>query len=586
MKKILILACAVFVSFMLVSCLATDDVILLYSSSYHEELDIKEIIYNYDEYLSANYNMDLNEEFFEENFLYTYHFMNNRLGENIYLLSLYEIKDNKLIIQLKENEGTTLFTGFGPYTLIFSINKTYYQKVDEVIIKGISRHDIVLPSNDVYLLTSSYRLNPQLYKTIVDNYDEYLEYNYDLNLSEEFFDEYLLYTYRFMNNYLGDDLYYLASYGIFNNVLRLIVKSTDKPADAAIGPHILVFAVLKDYYNLADDIFIKGDVDSEDPKIPGYVNKNNVNLLASAHSIGGYQEVISSYDDYLQSNYQLNLNRDFFVDNILYSYIFTNSSLGSGLYSLSNFKIIEGVLKITVMPTNVMSSPAFSGHILVFSIDKEYFKQVNSVEIIGVYPKSYNIKAIDHNGFMANKIEGKYLPGQELTIQTNILLDVDLHMYVNGEFHSKQTPRDTKKGYIWEFYLIMPNNDVIITFKVDSSKMGLERKFFSVKEVYENGYITKGELELLASFNQQTILSKDIENYIKKDWADGLKYYRQIYASIDEVEISGYFGFYGGYYFLIMTDHYTNYPEVITEEEIDGVLFRYGDTNKILAWRP
>lgn len=36
-------------------------------------------------------------------------------------------------------------------------------------------------------------------------------------------------------------------------------------------------------------------------------------------------------------------------------------------------------------------------------------------------------------------------------------------MYVNGEFHSKQTSIETDDGYIWEYSFVMPTGEAILT---------------------------------------------------------------------------------------------------------------------------
>lgn len=40
-------------------------------------------------------------------------------------------------------------------------------------------------------------------------------------------------------------------------------------------------------------------------------------------------------------------------------------------------------------------------------------------------------------------------------------------MYVNGEFHSKQTSIETDDGYIWEYSFVMPTGEAILQFSTD-----------------------------------------------------------------------------------------------------------------------
>jgi hypothetical protein len=78
----------------------------------------------------------------------------------------------------------------------------------------------------------------------------------------------------------------------------------------------------------------------------------------------------------------------------------------------------------------------------------------------------YYIFIDDEFGYITNEVDQFYYEGDEVIIQTGVLYDVDLELYINDEFHSIQTAVKIDEGNIWEYYLIMPNKDVKISFKV------------------------------------------------------------------------------------------------------------------------
>ena len=55
---------------------------------------------------------------------------------------------------------------------------------------------------------------------------------------------------------------------------------------------------------------------------------------------------------------------------------------------------------------------------------------------------TFKLNIIDNNSFIYDKPEEQYsyfAPGTIIKLHTYPIMDVDLMMYVNGEFHSKQT---------------------------------------------------------------------------------------------------------------------------------------------------
>lgn len=59
-------------------------------------------------------------------------------------------------------------------------------------------------------------------------------------------------------------------------------------------------------------------------------------------------------------------------------------------------------------------------------------------------------------------------PGVRIEIRTEVLMDADLELYVNGEFICKQTVENADDGsYYWAFSFVMPDEDVVIQLKPD-----------------------------------------------------------------------------------------------------------------------
>lgn len=113
---------------------------LLYSRSYSNTHDFEEpitLIESYAQYLESGYPLDLDESFFNDYVLYTYSFINANLGTNIYILDDYQLLESNILqINYKHNEGTIIVSpAFGPYAMIFEIEKSLYQSVDNVVVE-------------------------------------------------------------------------------------------------------------------------------------------------------------------------------------------------------------------------------------------------------------------------------------------------------------------------------------------------------------------------------------------------------------------------------------------------------------------
>lgn len=127
----------------LLACQETDvegDVELLYSRSYQNTHDFEETyiyIGDYDTYVESGYPLDLEEDFFDDHALLSYEFTYSNLGTNIFMMDDFYINDNdQLIIRIKPNEeNINVLPAFGPYAMVFSVDKDLYESVENFSVK-------------------------------------------------------------------------------------------------------------------------------------------------------------------------------------------------------------------------------------------------------------------------------------------------------------------------------------------------------------------------------------------------------------------------------------------------------------------
>lgn len=82
----------------------------------------------------------------------------------------------------------------------------------------------------------------------------------------------------------------------------------------------------------------------------------------------------------------------------------------------------------------------------------------------------HKITIDDSQGFVIYTSHKNYCAfSSEVTIYTDILLDVDLEMYINNEFHSKQSEGKLQNRNVWKYSFIMPANEVTVTFKTNGN---------------------------------------------------------------------------------------------------------------------
>lgn len=81
---------------------------------------------------------------------------------------------------------------------------------------------------------------------------------------------------------------------------------------------------------------------------------------------------------------------------------------------------------------------------------------------------SYSVRCGDDftASLLLETLDEEYAPGTIVTLKTDILTDVDLELYINGEFVCSQTEVVSPDGSnYWEFQFTMRNEPVVIHFK-------------------------------------------------------------------------------------------------------------------------
>ena len=102
---------------------------------------------------------------------------------------------------------------------------------------------------------------------------------------------------------------------------------------------------------------------------------------------------------------------------------------------------------------------------------------VNVVSLINGYDGekikptgTFKLTIIDDGNYIYDKpkdSESYFAPGNEIKLHSHVIMDAYLAMYVDGEYHSRQTNVETDQGTIWEFTFIMPIGEATLEFKVE-----------------------------------------------------------------------------------------------------------------------
>lgn len=112
----------------------------------------------------------------------------------------------------------------------------------------------------------------------------------------------------------------------------------------------------------------------------------------------------------------------------------------------------------------------------------------------------HRLTIIDPENYIFDKPSGQsFYKGEEIVLHSNVLTDVDLGMYVDGELASIQSI-PMAEWYVWEYCFVMPDHDVTLEFKivptnpyVDLADVFPEATGFGAANVesvrFEHGYV-------------------------------------------------------------------------------------------------
>lgn len=130
---------------------------------------------------------------------------------------------------------------------------------------------------------------------------------------------------------------------------------------------------------------------------------------------------------------------------------------------------------------------------------------------------------------------------------------------------------------------------IVMMFGVMGCNKDLMGTFYTLQEAYDNGYLTKEDLEAVAAeFENHSLDLPElaIQQAIKKDYLNMFKEFSQRYpdATVDDISIWGYYGDYNGSIVVRMSSIYTEYPGVMREYIVAGIKIEYSGPD-ILVWR-
>ncbi len=144
----------------------------------------------------------------------------------------------------------------------------------------------------------------------------------------------------------------------------------------------------------------------------------------------------------------------FFRETNLRDYVFKSTSVSDNVLTI-NLRLVSTNKKDTMEP--------FQRSIMII-MDNEDFDDVK-INTNNFKKEKYQLIINDPHKFIINKPKLSYYYDELVLIETAVLMDVSLHLYINDVFHSSQTVIERKSGYVWEYSFKMPKEDTVISFK-------------------------------------------------------------------------------------------------------------------------
>lgn len=78
----------------------------------------------------------------------------------------------------------------------------------------------------------------------------------------------------------------------------------------------------------------------------------------------------------------------------------------------------------------------------------------------------YSLTVQDHNDYLIEPLQKSYKAGENVTVKTEVLLDVDMIAYLDDVSLGSQRPVRENDEYHWEFYFVMPAHDAVLRFEL------------------------------------------------------------------------------------------------------------------------
>jgi hypothetical protein len=263
------------------------------------------------------------------------------------------------------------------------------------------------PSQGIELLYSASYENRHDFDSpimLIDTYEDYLESGYPIDLTESFFEDYVLYTYAFLHHAMGSDIFLLNGFEVseMNDLIIYYEINEDVIVLDAFGMYAMIFSISKPLYESVDEVTIES-VEAMD---------ESIRLLYS----GSYENVhlfdepitwITSYEEYLKTDYPFELSEQFFDTYNLFTYDFLYTNLGHNIFLMDDYLTIDSNLILHIsIDTSLNVSPAYGEYALIFAIPKELQNNFSDVKVVF---KDYDQEMYFNQGKDVRSI-GKVIP--------------------------------------------------------------------------------------------------------------------------------------------------------------------------------
>ena len=142
----------------------------------------------------------------------------------------------------------------------------------------------------------------------------------------------------------------------------------------------------------------------------------------------------------------------------------------------------------------------------------------------------FKLTIIDEDNLIYDKpTETSCESDTKIVMHSRPILDADLAMYINGEFHSIQNTIIVNDEYVWEYSFIMPERDTTIEFKTQALE------YFNVKTILDIPSLTREDILRI------TVNSVNLSNTPKPNPIPGSL--RVVFSSADYEDITYMLGF-------------------------------------------